>query len=303
MVKLGKFLLTLLLRPLGLLPLKVHYAFAHFIAWMAESVIKYRRDDVMINLSRSFPDKDYWDLYRLRRDFYRHFADLVVESVWFGSSNAARLRKQRIVEIINPEVIGRLYEEAPSVMVMYSHCGNWELYGGLEHYNYTDVPSHISEDNICVVYKRMSSKVWDELMKDNRCAPLKDPRGFQGYIESNDVVRYILKHRDEKKIYNFNTDQSPYQNSVANVNVEFMHQPTSTMTAAAALANKLGMAVAYLNMRPERRGHYVLEYTTICEDASTMTPSAIMERYYELLEKDINAMPHNYLWTHRRWKQ
>ena len=302
MMKIGKFLLSALLRLFGLLPLKVHYAFAHFLAWLAGSVLGYRRDDVAINLARSFPDKKYAELIRIRKDFYLHFADIVVETVWFGACNARRLKKQRIVEIVNPEVIGHLYEIAPSVVVMYSHCGNWELYGGFVFYNYSEIDTHIREDNFCVVYKRMTSKVWDEILAENRCAPLKDPKGFQGYLESNDVVRYIFSHKGEKKIYNFNTDQSPYQNSTANIDIEFMHQKTKTMTAAAALARKFGMAVAYLNMRPDRRGHYLLEYTTICEDASSMTPAEIMGRYYELLEKDLNAMPHNYLWTHRRWK-
>lgn len=302
MENIGKFLLKTLLRIFGLLPLKVHYAIAHIIAWIAESIIGYRRDDVAINLGKSFPEKYYDDVTRIRKDFYLHFADIVVETIWFGASNANRLRKQRIVEIVNPEVIAHLYEVAPSVVVMYSHCGNWELYGGIENYNYKDTPTHIREDNFCVVYKKMSSKLWDSIMAENRCAPLRDPKGFQGYLESNDVVRYIFNHRGEKKIYNFNTDQSPYQNSVANMDIEFMHQLTQTMTAAAVLASKFGMAVAYMNMRPEHRGHYLLEYTPICEDASRMSPEEIMGRYYELLEKDINALPYNYLWTHRRWK-
>ena len=29
---------------------------------------------------------------------------------------------------------------------------------------------------------------------------------------------------------------------------------------------------------------------------------AIMEKYYTLLEEDINAQPWNYLWSHKRWK-
>lgn len=301
-MNIGKLLLKSLMRLLGHLPLKVHYALAHFLAWLAESVIGYRRDDVAVNLARSFPDKKYEELTQIRKDFYLHFANIVVETIWFGASNAKRLKNQHIVEIVNPDVLKRLYGNAPSVIVMYSHCGNWELFGGIENYINSDTPVFFNEDDVCVVYKKMSSKVWDEVLGENRCAPLRNPGKYQGYLESNDVVRYILGHKGEKKIYNFNTDQSPYQNSVANMEIEFMHQQTKTMTAAAALACRLGMAVAYLNMRPVSRGHYIMEYTAICDDASTTTPEMIMGRYYELLEKDINALPYNYLWTHRRWK-
>jgi KDO2-lipid IV(A) lauroyltransferase len=49
------------------------------------------------------------------------------------------------------------------------------------------------------------------------------------------------------------------------------------------------------------RGHYVIRYRTICEDARTMSVEDIMKRYYELLEEDIRKQPENYLWSHRRW--
>ena len=303
MQKLGKILLKCLLLAFGSLPLKVQYVNARFLAWLAGSVISYRRDDVMVNLARSFPDKKYGELKEIRKKFYRHFADIIVETAWFGACrNPERLRRQQICRIVNPEVIGELYEKCPSVIIMYSHCGNWELYGGIENYNPGGAPTHISEDNFTVVYKRMSSKVWDELLHENRIAPLKDRDAFKGYIESNDIVRFVFEHRGQKKFYNLNTDQSPYYNSGANIGIEFMHQQTFTMTAAAALARKFSMGIVYLNMRPETRGHYIIEFTTIAENASEMSVPDIMGRYYELLGKDIDAMPENYLWTHRRWK-
>jgi KDO2-lipid IV(A) lauroyltransferase len=84
--------------------------------------------------------------------------------------------------------------------------------------------------------------------------------------------------------------------------VRFMNQDCTTMKAAADLAIKTGMSVCFLSMQQERRGLYKLNYITICDDASTMSSQQIMDRYYELLQKDIEAQPWNYLWTHRRWK-
>jgi len=295
-------LLKAVLRLLGSMPLKVHYRFASFLAFMASSVIKYRPEVVAVNLARSFPKMGYGELKVQIKEFYKHFADLVVETVWFGACSAERLRKANIAEIVNIEEMNRLYETTPSIVTMYSHCGNWELYGGVGSYNLTDKPSCFREDNFVVVYRRLSSKVWDLLMQENRKAPLIDSAGFEGLVESDSIVRYIMRHKGEKKIYNFNTDQSPYIDSPANIFVDFLHRDTKTMTAAAALAHKFGFSVVYQNMRPERRGHYLIEYTTICEDASSMSVEDIMQRYYELLQKDIEAMPANYLWTHRRWK-
>jgi len=302
MHRLGVFLLKVPLRLLGLLPLRVHYALGRFVAWLAEDVVRYRRDVVMHNLTKAFPEKNVWDLKPIRKAFYQHFGELVAEAVWFGGCrNAKRLRRARLVEVENPEVAARLFEAAPSMVVMYSHCGNWELYGGIESYNYTDRPLPFNEQNFCVVYRELSSRAWDDVMRDNRFAPLKDRKHFPGYIETKDLIRYAYSHRDEKKIYNVNTDQRPYFESPANMDVDFFGQQVQTMTGAAALARKLGMSVAYLSMRRERRGHYVMRYEPICEDASKLGVAEIMQQYYRLVEADIRQQPENYLWTHQRF--
>ena len=43
-------------------------------------------------------------------------------------------------------------------------------------------------------------------------------------------------------------------------------------------------------------------FETICDDASTMAPEDIMRKYYDLLEEEIRETPHNWLWSHNRWK-
>ena len=291
------------LRLFGSMPLKVHYAISGFLAWIIGDVFRYRRDVVSFNLARCFPEKTTKELKALRKDSYRHFADIVVEAVWFGACrNPERLRKARIVSIANPELALDLFGKAPGMAVLYSHCGNWELYGGIENYNYTDGKIPFTEQNFCVVYKETNSRTTDAVLRENRVAPLKDRDGFEGYVETKELVRYALRHRDDKKVYNINTDQRPYVSSNANVPVRFLGLDTESMTGAAAIARKLGMAVCYLTMRIEERGHYILEYKPICEDASKMTAQEIMQQYYSYLEEDIRKQPANYLWTHKRFR-
>ena len=69
-----------------------------------------------------------------------------------------------------------------------------------------------------------------------------------------------------------------------------------------AIACKKGMSVAYMNVSCVKRGRYRLTFTPICEDASKEDPVQIMKTYYSLLQRDIEAQPWNYLWTHKRWK-
>ncbi len=299
MKKISVFLLRSLLSLFAALPLKLHYFNAGIVAALL-SAIGYRRDDIMINLSRSFPEKKYSELKRIKKDYYRHIAYIIVEAVWFGGCSAERLRKARIAEFVNPEEIARIYENAPSTVLMCAHYGNWELSGGYPLFNYKDCPNYITDKSCCTVYKKLSSPVWDEIMRVNRIAPLD--HNYQGYCESTSILRYMINHKDEKKFYIFITDQSPYAESTSSTQLEFMHQPTLTMTASASIARKFGYAVVYMSMIRDREGHYSITFKPICEDASKMDVETIMHKYYSLLTDDINTDPSSYLWSHRRWK-
>ena len=298
------FLLQCLTRPLAWLPLKVHYCLSGVLSFLAERVFRYRVSLVDENLRHSFPGRDEAWLKDTRHKFYHHFSDVIAETIWFGGCRGPeRLRRSHLVEIANVEELNRLYDKAPGVMVLMSHAGNWELIGGIASYNYSDKPSCFTEQNFCVVYLKQSDPGMDGFLRKNRTAPLIDPEGYPGYLESREVVRYVFEHRAEKKIYNFITDQHPYFKSKDFLVVNFMHRDCDSMRGAAALACKFGMAVCYMGMPSDSRGHYKIEYTTIADDASDMDPDDIMRQYYKLLEKDLQAQPWNYLWTHNRWKR
>ncbi len=304
MRKIDTCLLRGVLRLLALLPLRVHYALGRVVEWLAHSVVRYRRDVVDHNLALCFPERNEAERKRIRKDFYRHFGELVAETVWFGGCHSAeRLHRKHLVEVENPEEAARLFAGAPSILVLYSHCGNWELLGGIASYNYTDTPLPFTEQNFCVVYRKQSSAAWDAVLRDNRTAPLEDRKHFGGYIETQEIVRYAFTHRGERKAYHVNTDQRPYASSMANVEVDFMGRRVWSMTGAAALARKFQMPVLYQSMRRESRGHYKIRYTPLCADASQIPVEALMQQYYVLLERDLRDQPSNYLWTHRRFER
>ena len=81
-----------------------------------------------------------------------------------------------------------------------------------------------------------------------------------------------------------------------------MHQPTNAMIGSMGVACKLSHAVVYLQMKRLKRGKYEMTFIPICDDASKTTPEAILRRYYDLLEQEINETPGNWLWSHKRWK-
>jgi lauroyl/myristoyl acyltransferase len=45
-----------------------------------------------------------------------------------------------------------------------------------------------------------------------------------------------------------------------------------------------------------------MRFKQICSDASTMEPRQINQEFFAMLEQDLNELPWNYLWSHKRWK-
>ena len=292
------------MRLLALQPLKMHYFWGRCLSWFISGPMHYRRDVVMINLARSFPEKKYNELLKIADDFYKHFGDLCAETFWFaGSHDTKRLRDSHICEMEHADVLNRLYNDCPGVIVLNSHLGNWELTGGILNYVYAPDKVDFGEKNTTVVYKELSNSFWDKVFGDNRCAPIAKENKETCYVESRKILRFVIAHRNEKRLYVFPTDQCPYKYASAHTVDNFMHQPTLTMTGGAALAHKFGFAVVYMAFKKKEGFGYKMSFREICRDASKFTPEDIMNKFYSYLEEDINAQPENYLWTHKRWKK
>ena len=287
---------------LSKLPLSLLYRVGDFFSWVAGKVIHYRSDVVWINISRSFPDKKYKELKTIYKDFYRHLGELIAEFIWFGGSTFKKLRKQEIVKITNSQLLADIRDKAPSVTLLSTHCGNWELMGGLPGYDSHDgAPFAFSERDIYVVYKKLSSEVSDRVFALNRIAPLEIV-GTECEVESKNILRFSIANKDRKCLYIYPADQAPYKGTGKHPIGEFMHQPTNAMIGSMGLACKLSHAVVYMGMKRLERGRYEVSFTPICEDASQMTPEEILRKYYDLLEQELNETPANWLWSHKRWK-
>lgn len=272
------------------------------LAWIAKNVIRYRTDVVMVNLSRAFPDRKYKGIRKIYDEYYTHFGEMVAETLWFGGSSYARLRRNGIVKVMNVSETNRIYSECRSMTVLSTHCGNWELLGGLLGYE-TDSGEKliIKEKDITVVYKKLSSEVSDKVFALNRVAPLEEV-GTECEVESRNMLRYAIRHAGERRMYIYPTDQSPYSKTGRHMIGDFMSQPTYAMMGSVGVACKMAHAVMYMKMKRVRRGYYEMSLVSICEDASKMSPETIMRKYYDLLEEEIRETPANWLWSHKRWK-
>ena len=290
-----------LLRPVQRLPLKFHYFWGDVFAWTCRRLLHYREDVVTVNLARSFPERKYGELKQLKKDFYTHLGEIFAETLWLGGCrrNKEKMYRRNLFTLDGADGLAAALRER-SVMVLNSHFGNWELMGPFLQAVCDQPDSGCTEKDVVVVYRRLSGRFAEEFFRVNRCAVQTD--GFDGYVEAGSVLRHAVEHRRERKIYVFPTDQHPYRMARDRHELVFLHQRTSVMMGAAALASRMGMSVWYMGADREDRGRYRVRFRKLCDDASAVPQEALMEAFFKRLEEDVVRNPANYLWSHKRWK-
>jgi KDO2-lipid IV(A) lauroyltransferase len=96
-------------------------------------------------------------------------------------------------------------------------------------------------------------------------------------------------------------DQNPGNPSAAYWQ-NYFGRPAPFITGPEMGGIKNDAAIVFVRSRIIKRGHYTLECTLYTENAASTSPGEITGAFRNFLEKIIREEPHNYLWTHRRWK-
>lgn len=249
-------------------------------------VVGYRRVVIEANLRRSFPTLDDAQIGHLVREFYRHFADVIIESL-----KAVSIRRDQILprlRLTNPELVEQHLQEGQSVMVLASHQGNWEwcLIG---------FDAYLKDYQVDAVYQPIKNPKFDALMRETRS------KFGARLVPMRQTVRHIIKHRHETVLQAIVADQSPGRND-KKAWVRFLNQDTAFFQGIEKIAEMTEMPVYYVAMRREKRGYYALTFRPIAAPPYQAGQSRIMERYAEQVELAIAEAPAHWLWSHKRWK-
>ncbi|WP_257883203.1 lysophospholipid acyltransferase family protein [Hymenobacter sp. DG01] len=276
-----------LLIGLSYLPLPVLYAVARGFYLLLAYVARYRKRVVLENMRHSFPEKSAAEIEKLAYQFYWHFAQVVVEILKLRTISAPALRKR--VRFTNPEVLGRFFPEGKQVLTLGSHAGNWEWILSAAALQYPGKAGG--------VYKPLMNPFFESFM-----LRLRSRLGAH-LVPMLSTLRDLVKHKGQGRTLSLLSDQAagpedyPYW-------TDFLHQDTPFYTGADRLAAQFQCAVVYVGIRRARRGYYEITFTELHDGQHVLPPAEhqLTEAFARQLERDIQASPSDYLWTHRRWK-
>lgn len=270
---------------ISLLPIKLLYAMSSFTFIIVYYVAGYRKEVVIQNIARSFPDKRYGEIQAISKKFYSCFTAYFAEIIKAVSAPAEIIDQKITFE--NLELIDRYINSGKNVIACMGHCANWEMLNFM---------AYKTQHEIYAVYKPLRSETIDRLMIRIRS------RFGMKLIKDKSVVRHIISMKKSPSVYLFLTDQCPRINE-EKYKFKLLNQETYIFSGMEKLARISKSAVIYLHIRQKSKGYYQIICMPVCPHAESVNEGEITKKYINLLAENIKEKPYGWLWTHKRWKR
>jgi KDO2-lipid IV(A) lauroyltransferase len=270
--------------PLSLLPLWILYGLSDLVFLLFMSILPYRKKVVQINIENSFPDLSPRDQAVLVRGFYRHFSDLLIESIKNLSISKEELLRR--MKVLNPEVLQELEKKGKSVLFVSGHFNNWEWF-------ITSQALLVPFDSYGIGMP-LSNGFWDKKLTERRQRfglKVVNAKNYKEMFQQEKAVSVLVL-----------TDQAP-ADARKSYWMEFLQQPTPILFGVEQMANEFDLSVVYITMKKIKRGQYSVEFQVLTEDPKSLSYGVLTEKHVKLLEESIIDQPCNWLWSHKRWKR
>jgi Kdo2-lipid IVA lauroyltransferase/acyltransferase len=269
-----------------LLPLRILYIFSDFIFLLLYYFPSYRRKVVAANLKNAFPEKSIEELKSIEKKFYRHLADIFIETFYVTHMSLAE--QKRRFSYSNLQVIDRLREDKRDIIAVLGHYNNWEWP--------TLLPLYLKYKTV-IIYRPLQNKYFNRHIYRQRS---KD-----GIVltPTSQVIREIINDRKNNinTLSVFLTDQTPPKDEIKYWTT-FLNQDTPIYTGTEKIASKYDMAIVFFHVQKVKRGYYNLNIELLLDHTAGLQEHVITETHVRRLEEIIREKPEYWLWSHRRWK-
>ena len=262
--------------------LRLRYACSRLLFFLGYRLFGLRRETIRQNLRRSFPDRGDAERERIRVDFVTRQAEILAEFDYARVMGAEELRAR--VRLVDRA--GLLASPARLVLVCGHQCNfEWALLRiSLE-----------LDSGLIGIYKPMGS-AWAERYF------LAIRSKFGARMLSSKAIRQEIGAIRDARALGLVADQVP-RTSPERHWTTFLHQDTAFFKGPERMARLLRAPIVYVSIRRCARGRYEIELEPLTAAGEKLAAGVPTERYARVLERDIDADPAGWWWSHRRWKQ
>jgi len=275
-----------LLKIVAKLPFGILYFISDILYIIVYRIIGYRKQVVQNNLANSFPEKTDKERKAIEKKFFRHLADIVVETIKMQGMREKDFRERMI--FTNPELVNKYFNKSRSVVVLTMHYNNWE---------WSSCVALPIKHKILGVYKPLNNELFDEY--------LNNLRGKMGSIlvPNSQVLRTVISaEKNNDPVFTWlAADQTPH--SIHKFWMYFLNQETMFYPGPAAISKRFNHPLIFQKIEKQSRGKYVSSFELLFENPGEKSETEIMKAYIHKMEEVIRKKPEFYLWSHRRWKR
>ena len=247
-------------------------------------LIGYRSQTIRQNLQRSFPEKSRSEINQLFTAYYRFMCDLILETL--KTMTITEKEVQEHCHFHKPEWLTQLYNNHQSFIIVMGHYGNWELAGPSFSLN--------NQHQLMVIYRPLSNPYFEQLFVNMRT------RFGTKIVPPIQTLRAMVAHRNQLTATAFIADQKASADQA--YWTTFLNQDTAVFTGPEKLAKKFKYPIVYVSVNKIKRGYYEVLPELLFENVQNTQENEISETFIRRLEKEIQANPSTWLWSHRRWK-
>ena len=262
--------------------LRLRYACSWLVFFLGYRLFGLRRGTIRQNLRRSFPDRSDSGRECIRNEFVTRQSELLAEFDYARVMQPEELRAR--VQLVDRA--GLLASPVKLVLISAHQC------------NFEWLALRLSLElgtSLTALYKPMGS-AWAE----RYFLAIRSKFGTR-MLSSKSIRQEIGAIRDARAL-GLIADQVP-RTSPDRHWTAFLHQDTAFFKGPERMARLLRAPIVYVSMRRFARGLYEIELEAVTAAGEKPAAGVPTERYARLLERDINADPSGWWWSHKRWKK
>ena len=268
---------------IAIIPFRLIYIVSDCLGFLLYRVFKYRFKMVRKNLRLVFPDKSIEEIKKIEKDFYRHFADITIESIKAFGMNENQMRNR--YKYVNIELIKNIQKKKMNIIIICGHYSNFEWLLSIG-YNL--------KGNGYGIFTPMTNKYFNSLFKRIRMK-------HKAYMISRYKVKDFMTTINPKKNYffGFAADQSPRKVGKSYINY-FLGHKVPIFTGAERFSKDYDLSVVFADITRTNRGYYKTKFIEIVDQNDSNY--SITDQFLKLLENQIYRDPSQYFWSHNRFK-
>jgi len=218
---------------------------------------------------------------------FKTFALTLLDLFWFSKNS-----KERIGKYVHFNKHHDDFFHPTPLICLTAHMGNWELLGRA---------TAIAGFPMSSVAAPLANKALDDLFNTIRM------NTGQSVINKKGAVRKLLKILRNGGKVAFLLDQNT-KPSNGGLFVNFFGLPVPISTIASSLVLHTGCPILFSCCIPQANGHYLvtdlrtIDPTSYAQTEQTQSIQLLTQDIANIMEQEIRAYPHAWLWMYKRWK-